>query len=91
MSIKDVCKKIIEFIVVGVASIVGYLLICRKDTGQIETVAQEEKEKEREKLEETNASDIVAESPNQSDIQQSIEQQQAEFRERVRYRFNKEL
>lgn len=49
------------------------------------------KEDEKNEIENTPAQDIIADSPNQSDIQSRIEQEQQELRERLRDRFNQTI
>lgn len=49
------------------------------------------KEVKEDEIKKKDAADIIADSPNQSDIQQSIKNEQDEFRKRVRDRLNQNL
>lgn len=88
--IKDVSISFFTYLGLIFSGAVALFLLFRNlnknntvDTVNIEDIQDE--------IKNTTSSDIIADSPNQSDISASIEQQQTEFRERIRDRFNKNI
>lgn len=60
----------------------------KKKQNQDESSIKQEKENE---IKETDASTLVANSPNQDDIQHTIEQEQSKFYQRIRDRLKQKL
>lgn len=87
--VKDIAFKFFTFIGLIFSGAVALILLFKniKKT-PVEKIDVKEVENE---IKKTDSKDIIADSPNQSDISSSIEQQQQQFRERVRNRFNKDL
>jgi len=81
----EVLYSIIKGIFVLVGSIF-FVSVIKDDINAKES--SEEKENE---LKEKDASDIVADSPNQSVISESINSKQEELRQRIRARLHKDL
>jgi len=81
----EVLYSIIKGIFVLVGSIF-FVSVIKDDINAKES--SEEKENE---LKEKDASDIVADSPNQSVISESINSEQEELRQRIRARLHKDL
>jgi hypothetical protein len=96
MKIKEILKKIgIGFLYVLGTLFFGltscFLFDKRKNKKYEEELAKKAMEEKKNELEKKTADDIAADSPNADIISSNIEQEQQEFRERVRNRLNKNL
>lgn len=91
-STKNVFKKIGEFLAAIFGTIffgftASYLTSKDKQTKEvIENKANEIKEETKDEIEKTDAADIVADSPNQSAISTTIDNEKSDLRERIRNR-----
>lgn len=92
----ETLKKILKTIGYILATIffgVTAIFLFRDDKNKKDENEKAEKAKEETKneLEKKSADDIAADSPNADTISANIEQEQKEFRERVRNRLNKDI
>lgn len=86
----EILKKMFCFIVFLFASFFTVKLVKNKNK-ENEKKENEIKEDVKNEIKKTNAADLVNDSPNKDDIQQSIDNIQEDFRQRIRDRFNKTL
>lgn len=85
MKLKTILIAIGSFIVGIILSI--KLFFSRKN----DKTADQIKEETKSEIEKMDASDVIADSPNQDAISTTIEHKQSEFRERVRNRLKQKV
>lgn len=85
-----IIKKIICGIGFFLTTVFAVLFV--KDKYKYDKRTEEEIKNDKEnEIKKTDAADLVADSPNQDDIQQSIEQQKEDFRKRIRDRLKQKI